>query len=261
MNRLVLAVAALILAAASARAWQPLGYPGSTWGDVGRDFSGFSGNGTMGYVQQGVDWFAFPGRVVFDTYGGYGWRERTNNQQYFDEDGPYAGASLSRGPFKLGGEYAVQHYPRLGGEVTHDFLAYGAFYGSRDLSPWTGLPRWGASRALAVPLGLWTRVEEDSNGIEGFGGMGWVEQGVDWTKLPGGVVFETFASFRWMLRQLNDQYYDDYGPTLGVQFKRGVLDLDVEYAWRYYPHLRTYQNGPQATLTWYIDWDLAKLRR
>jgi hypothetical protein len=262
MNGRALAAAILILTASAvpARAWEPLAYPGSTWGNVGRDLSGFDGNFTSGFVQQGVDWFALPGKLVFDTYGGYSWRARTSNQQFFDVNGPYAGASLSRGPFKVGGEYAAQTYPLLD-QTTHDYILYGSVYKSADLSPWTGLPSWDAHKALAVPATVWARVEKDFNGIEGFGSIGWVEQGVDWTKLPGGVTFETFGAFRWILRSLNDQYYDEYGPALGVQLKRGPLDLDLEYAWRYYPHLREYQNGPQIFLTWYFDWDLAKLRR
>jgi hypothetical protein len=259
MRKILLGAAlAVAAAAAPALAYEPLAYPGSTWGNVSRDFSGFSGYGTQGYVQQGVDWFALPQNVVFDTYVGYGWRDRSNNQHYFNEYGPYAGASLAKGPFKVGGEFAAQTYPPLD-ETTHDFDVYGSMYWRKDLSPWTGLPPWGSGRALAVPFSVWGRVEKDFNGIEGVGSMGWVEQGVDWTKLPGGITFETFGAFRWMLRSLNDQYYDEYGPAAGVQFKRGPLDLDLEYAWRYYPHLQSYQNGPQLTLTWYFDWDLKKL--
>ncbi|NNN04385.1 MAG: hypothetical protein HKL90_00655 [Elusimicrobia bacterium] len=255
--------AALILLAASAapaRAWEPLGYPGSTWGNASRDLTNFDGNTTMGYAQQGVDWFALPENVVFDTYVGYSWRLRSANQQYFDADGPYAGVSLSRGNLTLGGEYQIENYSQLS-QTTHDYVVYASYFGTRDLSPWIGLPHWGEHRALATPLALWTRAEKDFNGIEGLGSMGWIEQGVDWLKLPGGVTFETFGGFDWMLRSLNTQYYNEYGPTAGVQFKRGPLDLYVEYAVRRYPFLHEYQNGPQILLTWYFDWDLAKLRR
>ena len=76
--------ACLILSAGPAFAWSPEGYPGSTWGNVGRDMSGFEGNDTMGKVTQGIRWVTLPGKVTVDTYGSYRWRYRTENQRFFE---------------------------------------------------------------------------------------------------------------------------------------------------------------------------------
>lgn len=260
MRAVLLSALAALLAAAPAAAYRPLAYPGQAWGDASTDFRRFAGPGSMGFVQQGVDWAVLPGGLTLDTFAGVSWRTRDLNAAYFDANGPYAGAQVSRGPLSAGAEYAWQKYPLLG-QTTHDVVLFGAWYGRKDLAPWTGAPSWRGHRALAVPASAWGRVEEDFNGIEGFGSQGWLEQGIDWTKLPGGAVLDTFAAFRWMQRSLNNQYYDALGPALGAHLVRGPLDLDLEYAWRRYPRLSQYQNGPQLILTWYFGWDLGTLSR
>ncbi|MBI3565739.1 MAG: hypothetical protein HY079_11125 [Elusimicrobia bacterium] len=201
-----------------------------------------------------------PGGLTFDTFGGYAWRARDLNERYYNADGAYVGAQVSRGIFSAGAQYAWQRYPLLRQNADGAVL-FGAWYARKDLAPWTGTPSWRDHRAVAVPFSAWGRVERDFNGIEGFGSQGWIEQGVDWLTLPGGIVLDTFGAFRWQVRSLNDQYYDVYGPAAGVHLARGPFDLDLEYAWRKYPHLSRSQSGPQLSLTWYLDWDLAKLRR
>ena len=249
-----LAVIALLLAPAMAAAYEPLGYPGSTWGTLSRDFDGVEGSGSQGKVQQGVDWFKGPFGWTFDTFGGYSWMARTENQTYFNENGPYAGAMFSRGPVSFGADFHWERYPVLQQNVD-DFETFILWYWKKVL----GRPSWGEHRALGAPFSTWGRLQYDLNDVEGYGSMGWVQQGLDWFKLPGGVLFETFAAFRWRERSRNEQYYDMFGPAVGIDLIRGPLDLDVEYTWRRYPDIPQSVDGPQLVLTWYFDWDLKKL--
>ena len=257
--RLLLALGVL-LCAQNASAYKPLAYPGWTWGYVGRDLSGIDGNVTQGNAAQGVDWARLPLGFTFETYGGYSWRARSKNRDYFDARGPFVGAIAYRKGLTLGADYSWQEYPRLD-ETTRSPSVFASWYYRRDASPFLGLPRWGERRALAAPFSTWGRLQHDVEGNEGLGSLGWIQQGVDWTTLPGGVVLDTFAAFRWRARARNNQYYDAFGPAVGVDLVKGPVDLSVQYAWRRYPSLERWSSGPELALTWYFAWDLAKLAR
>lgn len=252
MRSFVLA-ALFCLPAAGAAAYEPLGYPGSTWGTLSRDFDNIEGYGTLGDVEQGVDWLKLPGNLVFDTFGGYSWRARSQDQRYFNENGPYAGARLTLNDFSFGADYNWERFPVLR-QTTDDFELFGTWYWRKSL----GRPSWGGRTALAAPFSTWGRMQYAlNNNIEGYGSMGWVQQGVDWFKLPGDVTFETFAAYRWRERSKNAQYYDLMGPAVGIDLIRGPVDLDFEYAWRHYPYTTPqYVNTAQIVLTWYLTWNL-----
>ncbi|HVC09173.1 MAG TPA: hypothetical protein VNH15_04465 [Elusimicrobiota bacterium] len=256
LARLAAASALLFLCAAGARAWQPLAYPFSNWGEFLSDFNKVQGGVTQGWVQQGVDWVKLPGGAVFDTFGGYYWMARSDNQTYYNQNGPYAGAMISRGAFSVGGQYYWETFPALR-QYVRDPQVFGSWYKVMNL----GLPSWLSGKALAAPLSTWGRVQYDANSIEGLGTMGWFQQGLDWFKLPGGVVFDTYGALRWMERSRNERYYDELGPALGVQFSRGSINLDVEYDWERYPDIPQSVDGPQVFLTWYFNCDLAALGR
>ncbi|MBI4349251.1 MAG: hypothetical protein HY553_20605 [Elusimicrobia bacterium] len=90
----------------------PLGLPFSTWGRVDTHPQGIEGNGTMGWVRQGVDWFTVFGWTC-GTYGMYNWRLRTQNQLYYNAIGPSAGVSLARGGLEIGIEHLWQRHTEL----------------------------------------------------------------------------------------------------------------------------------------------------
>ena len=242
--------------AASAAAYAPLGYPGSTWGNLSRDLDGLEGNGTMGNIRQGVDWAKLPGGVTFNTFGAYRWRFRSEQRPYYNAAGPGVGFDFSRGPLAAGLDLSWVRYPELSRD-TRDFLLYGSWYRRWDISRWTGKPYWGLRSALAVPFSTWGRVEYDIDGVEGAGSQGWVKQGIDWVKVQG-VILNTFASYNWRLRSDNQKFYNAHGPAVGVQFDRGPLNLVLDYNWRSYPQLQEYTRTFGLTLTWYYGWDFKR---
>ncbi|MDE2313135.1 MAG: hypothetical protein KGL04_03045, partial [Elusimicrobia bacterium] len=135
MRRLVAVLALLLVSASAARAWQPLAYPFTDWNEFSSDFNKVQGDASMGWVQQGVDWIKLPGGVVFDTFGGYYWMARSDNQTYFNQNGPYAGAMLSRGAFNVGAQYYWETFPVLR-QYARDPQLFGTWYKTVDL----GLP-------------------------------------------------------------------------------------------------------------------------
>lgn len=240
--------------AAAATPYAPLGYPGSTWGNLSRDLAGLEGNGTMGNVRQGVDWAKLPAGVTFNTYAAYNWRLRSELRPFYNASGPGLGFNFSRGPLDFGMDFSWIRYPELDRD-TRDFSLYGLWYRRWDLSNWTGKPSWGKHSALAVPFSTWGRVDYDVENIEGAGSMGWVEQGIDWLKIKG-VVFNTFVSYNWRLRSENKQFYNAHGPAVGGQLRKGPFNLTLDYNWRTYPQLRRSTRNFGLTLTWYYSWNL-----
>ncbi len=244
----------LLFFASGARAWQPLGYPTTNWDEFSTDFNKVQGNMSMGWLQQGVDWFKLPGDIVFDTFGGYYWMARSDNQTYFNQNGPYLGAMFSRGAFSLGAQYYWETFPALG-QYVRDPQLFGTWYKILDL----GLPNALSGKALGAPFSTWGRVQYDANAIEGLGTMGWFQQGIDWFKLPGNVIFDTYGIFRWFERSRNDTYYNELGPALGVELSRGPVNLYIEYDWERYPNISEYVDGPQIYLSVYFGRDLTKI--
>lgn len=240
--------------AASAAAYAPLGYPGSTWGNLSRDLDGLEGNGTMGNVRQGVDWAKLPGDVTFNTYGAYRWRFRSELRPFYNAAGPGVGFDFSRGALSLGMDFSWIRYPELGRD-TRDYSLYGAWYKRWDLARWTGKPSWGGRSALAVPFSTWGRIDYDAEDVEGAGSQGWVQQGVDWLKVRG-VVFNTFASYSWRLRSENKKFYNTHGPAVGAQLQKGPFNLVLDYSWRTYPQLDRFTRSVGLTLSWYYGWNL-----
>lgn len=248
------AIILLFFCASRARAWTPLDYPLSSWGELSTDFNKFQGPGTQGWVQQGVDWFKLPGDVVFDTFGGYYWMTRAQHQTFYDQNGPYAGAMLSRGAWSLGGQYYWETFPGLQ-QYLGDFQAFATWYKVVDL----GKPSWLSKKALGAPFSTWGRLQYDPNKIEGYGSMGWFQQGIDWFKLPGNIMFDTFGIFRWMERSRNMKYYNEVDPAVGIELSRGALSLYIEYDWERFPNIPETIYGPQVFLTWYVGGNMGQM--
>jgi hypothetical protein len=253
MRHLII-VLPLFFCASNAAAWAPIAYPLTNWGEMTSDFNKVQGYESLGWVQQGVDWFKAPGDLTFDTFGGYYWMQRTLNQTYFDENAPYVGAMFSRGSWSVGGQYYWETFPALG-QYTGDFQPFITWYKVIDL----GKPSWLSKKALDAPFSTWGRLEHDSTAIQGYTTMGWFQQGIDWFKLPGGIVFDTFGAFRWMERSRDQQYFDEVDPAVGFAFIRGSVYLNIEYDWERYPDIPETVEGPQIYLSWYFSYDLKKL--
>ena len=114
-------------------------------------------------------------------------------------------------------------------------------------------------RALSIeglPGSTWGTLTHDFDSLEGAGIQGYVNQGIDWTTLPGGITLNTFAEFRYRVRTENTDFYNAYGPALGIEFKKSIFKLGADYYWERFPDLDETDAKFQIYLTWYYDWDL-----
>ena len=230
-----------------------LGLPGSTWGEATRDADNFEGWGSQGNVKQGVDWLKLPGGHVLDTYIGASWRFRDQHTFYYDAWSPLAGAAISRSFYTIGAEYSHTRYTELG-QTADQMTAYVSVYqdwcASDSSSRLFGLPVHG------YPGDVWGRLTHTFDGYEGTGSQGHVNQGIRWLYLPGGVGVSTIAEYRWQLRALNNTYYDEHGPALGVELRRDGLRAGAQYYWQFLPALAQRHTTLYFYAGWYLAWDL-----
>ncbi len=232
----------------------PEALPGSIWLSGSRDLNGIEGYGTMGHITQGIQWFSIAGEVPVTTYGAYNWRIRDKNRTYFDAHGPSAGLEISKFSMQLGVAYNWLEYSALNLK-TKSFEAYFTTYQSFDFisgdNPnFLGIPVHG------FPTTLWMRISNDFQKFEGVGTMGFINQGIDWFKLPGSIIFRTLAAYHWRFRSLNRHFYSMHGPGVGIELSRSPITFGAEYAWMKYPEMQKDTKDFRLYLTAYFDWDL-----
>jgi hypothetical protein len=110
----------------------------------------------------------------------------------------------------------------------------------------------------SLPGSTWDQVTYDDDQFIGNGTMGYFNQGVDWVTLPGGITFNTFAEVRYRFRSENRPYYNVYSEAVGLELKKSIFHLGVDYLWERYPELSVYSDKFQYYLTGFYDWDLNK---
>lgn len=108
------------------------------------------------------------------------------------------------------------------------------------------------------PGSTWGRASYEKSGIAGPSIMGYVNQGIDWVTLPGDLTVNTFAELRYRLRENNKEFFNAYGPAIGIELQRSPFHLGVDYYWEQYPELQETSNRVQLYLSWYYDWDLKR---
>ena len=89
------------------------GLPGSVWGILTHNDDQLIGNGAMGFVNQGIDWKTFPGKIVLNTFGELRYRLRSENRPYYNAYGEALGIELRKSSFHLGVDYLWERYPEL----------------------------------------------------------------------------------------------------------------------------------------------------
>ncbi len=137
------------------------------------------------------------------------------------------------------------------------------------MSPVANRLLWGLAAALlpiaaqAAPRGYpgaaWGNVSRDFEGLEGSGAMGWLRQGVEWTRLPGDIPLQTPVSYHWRLRTRNRPFFNTHGPSLGLGVSKSAFDLGVQFGWQRFPELGRTTEDFIAYLGCYKTWDLASL--
>ena len=108
------------------------GFPGSTWGTVSHDVDTLVGTGTMGNVNQGIDWITLPGEITLNTFAEYRWRFRNRNDDFYDATSKAVGMDLRRSPLHLGVAYVWERFPNIG-ERSSKFQYYLTWYYDWDL--------------------------------------------------------------------------------------------------------------------------------
>ncbi len=250
-----LLLAGVLFAPGEARAIE--GLPGSAWGIVTKSSSEVNGSGGMGWINQGIDWTTLPGGIVLNTFAEYRLRERSRQPEYYNAQGPALGVELRKSFLRLGADYYRETLPDYPGGAHHSTVRelYLAGYKSWDLTTQAGLRLPGAT---GLPGAIWFSLVHDINGPTGSGGMGWINQGIDWITVPGGAVLNTYAEYRYRTRSKLEDYYDARGPAVGLEFRKPLFRIGADYYWQYYPVLEERSKDLEFYLTWYVDWDLAK---
>ncbi len=114
----------------------------------------------------------------------------------------------------------------------------------------------------ALPGSTWGVLTHTNSDVSGDSFQGWINQGIDWTTLPGGITLNTYAEYRYRAQTDNKQYFNAYGPVLGLEFRKWFLKLGTDYYWQTYP---AWPGGTQRSdnheyyLTGYYKWDANKL--
>jgi len=124
------------------------------------------------------------------------------------------------------------------------------------LSVWA--PPAGAFDIEGLPGSTWGQLTYEGESLTGPGAQGYLNQGIDWITVPGGITVNTFAEFRYRGRSKNKTFYNAYGPALGLELQRSPLKLGVDYYWERFPELSESSNRVQYYLGWYYEWDLLK---
>lgn len=252
----VLLAGLILFRAAPAGAIEAL--PGSTWGQVSHDIDSLVGTGGIGYINQGIDWVILPGGIPLNTYAEFRYRLRSRNNDFYNAYGPLVGVEIRKSIFRLGADYIWERFPHLA-ETDNKFQFYLRWYKDWDLK--RAVPGLGSLPVAGLSGSTWGELSHDVDSLVGNGAIGYVNQGIDWFRLPGQITVNTFAEFRYRLRSRNNDLYNAYGPAVGVELRKSVFKLGADYYWERFPDLAETDAKFQFYLTWYYDWDLMKWRR
>lgn len=242
--------------AVPASAFEIQGFPGSTWGNITYDNNKVSGSGSMGNINQGVDWLTLPGDITLNTFAEYRYRIRSKNKQYYDTRGPALGLALKKSIFQLGVDLYWEHFPELNKTYNNREFYLVWFY---DWNLKTSEnPRLLGINIKGLPGSTWGRLNYDVTGLNGSGAQGFVNQGINWGTLPGNIDLITFAEYRYRARTKNQRYYDAQGPAIGIEFKKSAFSWGINYYWERLPELGEASDRIQLYFIWFYDWDLKK---
>ena len=107
-----------------------------------------------------------------------------------------------------------------------------------------------------LPGSAWISTSSDLSQIDGVSNQGNVRQGVQWFSLPGEFAFTTYLSYRWRFRTLNNLYFNEHGPVLGVEISRDSVSLGVQQEWQSLSAQSRSLAYPSLYLSWFKLKDL-----
>ena len=223
-----------------------VGLPGFTWGNITN--SRTTGTGISFLVNQGIDWVKLPGDIIFNTFAEYRYRSRSKDNRYFDEQGQAVGFELKKSIFRLGAEYSWDRY-------VEQKSAYLAWYDDwykymKKRGEEGGFPIEGLSGET------YGKISHDLENTTGTSISGHVNQGIDWFTLPGDIVFNTYAEYRFSFRTKDNLYYNAHGPAVGVELQKKPFRIGMDYYWETGTKRHATDKKLGVYLRWYYDWDL-----
>ena len=130
--------------------------------------------------------------------------------------------------------------------------------------------RWLGMAAFSAVL-LWSGWAHAIEGLSGstwgtvlqnfnddrFQTLGNLNQGIDWIERRG-YRFSTYASLRWRYQSNEGQFFNVWGPALGVAMKKKLFRFGAEYYWERQQD-DNHEGRALIFADWYYDWDLLKL--
>ncbi|MEK6683265.1 MAG: hypothetical protein AABY46_01245 [Nitrospirota bacterium] len=122
---------------------------------------------------------------------------------------------------------------------------------------------------VGIPLPSWA--------IEGFSGSIWgtaiyettdsnpktlgsIRQGVDWFKRYD-LTFSTYGQLRYRFERNEAQFFNAYGPSVGMAVRHGSLRLGWEHQWDRLTGPDKTNKTSQIFFDWWYGWDLKNLKR
>lgn len=231
------------------------GLPGSTWWLLSDDINQGTGTGAIGYINQGVDWFDLPGEITFNTFAEYRYRSRANDRRYFDTSGPAVGVELKKSFLRLRMEYNWEKFADSSEEKenrrTYLIWYYDWKKNMKGITPEN-------SQNPALTGSTWGTLSYDLDGSTGKTAMGYINQGVDWFEMPEKITFNTFAEYRFRYRTEDNYYYNADGPAVGIELKKNIFRLGMDYYWELLREQKVTTEYWRAYLTFYYDWNLKR---
>jgi len=98
---------------------------------------------------------------------------------------------------------------------------------------------------------------ESGDSLSGPSAQGYIKQGVDWITIHH-YQLDTFAALHYRFRTDNSDYYNAFGPALGMELKKGPVNIGVQYYWERFTELHRSNNQLQVFVRWWYGWDLLK---
>ena len=93
--------------------------------------------------------------------------------------------------------------------------------------------------------------------VSGPSAQGYIKQGIDWVSINH-YKLDTFASLHYRFRTDNNDYYNTFGPALGVEIQKGPFNLGVQYFWERFTELHRSDDQVQFFINWWHGWVLLK---
>jgi len=232
-----------------------VGLSGFSYGAMSHDLQGATGTGASMVFNQGIDLVKLPWDVLLRTYGELSYRTRSKDFTYYDLFGHSLGIELKKSIFRLGAEYVSEQYttrskldtgPHLFLGWYHDWYKY--LYDRSEEAGWFNINSLAGS--------TYGKVSDDLGGSTGTGISGSIIQSINWLTLPGNVMLNSFAEYRYNFRTRDNVYYNEHGPVVGTELQRSPFRAGIECYWEHDTERHLLNSRISVYLKWYYGWDL-----